>query len=249
MQVFPDLPDYGHGRSPAPLRTDANSPSQDAPPAPEHTARFAMPSAAIAATDSLKLQVDTPPGRIRASVVCRRGIAQDGVIEEMSPIDLRLFVRNPVAVGTLVTVRLSPENWDCHYDVVGIVHRCERLAMGVDLGLFLDQPMSDELIAACWLEMRRELRYPVIWSIWARSHTHGKIIAATIQNYSFSGLQLRMPHAARPGEEITLVADEPLASATVRWSAAVNGHEFVYGCQMNRGDGARLALRLQPGRP
>jgi len=188
---------------------------------------------------------DTPPGRIHVSVSGHKGSTYSGVIEEMSPSDLRLFLDQPMRIGSLVTVRLSPEGWDAHFEAAGVVHRSELLGGGVDVGIFLSERLSEELIAACWLEMRRELRYPVIWSMWARSETHRKIIAATVMNYSYSGVQVRVPHAARSGEELTLLTDEPIAVATVRWIAPYNGNEFMCGCQLPKSDGLKLALRLQ----
>lgn len=188
---------------------------------------------------------DAPPGRIHATIIDPRGLTGRGVIEEMSPIDLRLFIAVPFKVGSMVNVRLSPEGWKCHFDVNGIVHRSEQLAGGADVGIFLSQALSEELVSACWLEMRRELRYPAIWSLWARSEAHQKVIAATVMNYSYSGLQIRMPHAAQPGEQVCLLSDEPIADATVRWVAPFNSTESICGCQVERGDGLKLALRLQ----
>lgn len=188
---------------------------------------------------------DTPPGRILVTVSGHKGAIYSGVIEEMSPTDLRLFLDQPLRIGSLVTVRLAPEGWDAHFEAAGVVHRSELLGGGLDIGIFLSERLSEELIAACWLEMRRELRYPVIWSMWARSESHRKIIAATVMNYSYSGLQLRIPHAAKPGEELTLLTDEPIATAIVRWTAPLNGNEYLCGCQLPKSDGLKVALRLQ----
>jgi hypothetical protein len=208
-----------------------------------------MPTASVNRPESAPRIPDTPPGRIHAAITDQRGATARGVIEEMSPCDLRLFLEKPLKIGTLVNIRLSPEGWDCHFDAAGVVHRSELLGGGSDVGIFLSQPLAEELVAACWLEMRRELRYPVIWSIWAKSDAHKKIIAATVLNYSFSGLQLRMPYAAKAGEKIDLLSDELITTATVRWSAPFNGTEFVYGCQFDRGAGLKLALRVQLSGP
>jgi hypothetical protein len=188
---------------------------------------------------------DAPPGRIHALLTDHRGVTARGVIEEMSPCDLRLFLEKPFKIGSLVNIRLTPEGWNCHFDAAGVVHRAELLGGGSDIGIFLSESLAEEIVAACWLEMRRELRYPVIWSLWARSDANKKIIAATVLNYSYSGLQLRMPHAAKAGEKIELLTDEHITTATVRWTAPFNGTEFVCGCQFDRGAGLKLALRVQ----
>jgi hypothetical protein len=204
-----------------------------------------MPIAPVNKPEPVPQIPDTPPGRIHAVITDQRGVTARGVIEEMSPCDLRLFLEKPLKIGTLVNIRLSPEGWNCHFDCAGVVHRAEFLGGGSDVGIFLSQSLAEELVAACWLEMRRELRYPVIWSIWAKTEANKKILAATVLNYSFSGLQLRMPYAAKSGEKIDLLADELITTATVRWTAPYNGTEFVCGCQFDRGAGLKLALRVQ----
>ncbi len=167
------------------------------------------------------------------------------MIEEMSPIDLRIYSEDPLPIGSLVSVRLAPEGWDCQFEANGVVHRSEQLADGTDLGIFLAEPLPEELVSACWLEMRRELRYSVVWAAWARPESEKKIVAATILNYSYSGVQLRLPYAPKAGEQITLLTDTPIATATVRWAAPYGGNQYFCGCQMAKSDGLKLALRVQ----
>jgi hypothetical protein len=169
----------------------------------------------------------------------------NGLIEEMSPTDLRMFTTRSLPIGMLVNVRLSPEGWSSHFEAAGVVHRSEPLGGGSDVGVFLGERLSEELVAACWLEMRRELRYPTVWSVWARSASQRKIMAATVLNYSFSGLQLRVPNPVSAGEELTLMSDQPLSTATVRWVAQTSSQEYMCGCQLPKSDGLKMALRLQ----
>ena len=204
-----------------------------------------MPAQAIAnstpATQPRELQL----GRIRVQIVNNELGTISGSIEEMSPTDVRVYCEDALPIGSLVTVRLSPEGWDCRFEVNGVIHRSEQLADGTDLGVFLSEPLSEELISACWLEMRRELRYAVVWAAWARPESQKKIVAATILNYSYSGVQLRLPYQPQPGEQITLLTDAPIATATVRWAAPYGPNQFFCGCQMAKSDGLKLALRVQ----
>lgn len=189
--------------------------------------------------------LEGPPSRIHASVMSQKGEPINGVVEEMSPVDLRLFLDQPLRMGMLVNVRLNPEGWNSHFETCGVVHRSELMGGGADIGIFLSEHLSEELVAACWLEMRRELRYPVIWSVWAKSEAQKKIVPATVLNYSYSGAQLRMAHAARPGETMTLMNDDPITTATVSWAAPLAGNDFMCGCEMAKSDGLKLALRIQ----
>lgn len=205
---------------------------------------LSMPAQAIP-TSSSPARNELQLGRIRAHVVCSDLGAVAGTIEEMSPSDVRIYCDEALPIGSLVTIRLAPEGWDCQFESNGVVHRSEQMADGTDLGVFLSEPLSEELISACWLEMRRELRYAVVWAAWARPESQKKIVAATILNYSYSGVQLRLPYQPQPGEQITLLTDAPIATATVRWAAPYGPNQFFCGCQMAKSDGLKLALRVQ----
>jgi hypothetical protein len=208
-----------------------------------------MPPFVAQTRSASALNSEATPGRIRASLTSPRGGEIRGVVEEMSPSDLRLFLDAPLQIGTLVNVRLTPEGWSSQFEACGVVHRSELLGGGADIGIFLSERLSDDLIAACWLEMRREVRYPVVWSVWARSEMHRKIIPATVLNYSYSGVQLRITHVARLGEQLTLMTDGPITTSTVRWAAAMSGSDLICGCEIPKSDGLKLSLRIQHPSP
>jgi hypothetical protein len=204
-----------------------------------------MPVQAASKPVARPRQQELQLGRIRATASNPTLGSVTGTIEEMSPTDIRIYSEEQLPIGSLVNIRLAPEGWDCQFEANGVVHRSEILADGADMGIFLAEPLAEELISACWLEMRRELRYSVVWAAWARPESQKKILAATILNYSYSGVQIRLPYQPQAGERITLLTDSPIATATVRWAAPYGPNQFFCGCQMAKSDGLKLALRVQ----
>lgn len=204
-----------------------------------------MPAPAIAKHDAAPQNRELQLGRIRVHLANPTLGTISGAIEEMSPTDVRIYSDESLPIGALVSIRLAPEGWDCQFEANGVVHRSEQLADGTDIGIFLAEPLCEELVSACWLEMRRELRYAVVWAAWARAESQKKIVATTILNYSYSGVQLRLPYQPQPGEQITLLTDSPIATATVRWAAPYGSNQYFCGCQMAKTDGLKLALRVQ----
>jgi hypothetical protein len=182
-----------------------------------------MPVQAASKPVARPRQQELQLGRIRATASNPTLGSVTGTIEEMSPTDIRIYSEEQLPIGSLVNIRLAPEGWDCQFA----------------------EPLAEEPISACWLEMRRELRYSVVWAAWARPESQKKILAATILNYSYSGVQIRLPYQPQAGERITLLTDSPIATATVRWAAPYGPNQFFCGCQMAKSDGLKLALRVQ----
>jgi hypothetical protein len=163
----------------------------------------------------------------------------------MSMLDLRMMVDEALQVGELVHVDLQPENWPGVIPAAGMVHASEATIGGQLLGVFLSEPLPADFAAACWLEMRRELRYPCNWPIWVRFGAERRLFTGMLRNYSRSGLQLQVARPVRKGETVTIVGDEPLVDGVVRWAAPHRGNSTVVGCAAPPGSGLKLALRLQ----
>jgi hypothetical protein len=170
-----------------------------------------------------------------------------GNVFEMSPRDIKLCLAPRLELGGLVELELLSDVHGFTVCARGIVHWRQPHPVGWQVGVFLRQPLPNEVVTPCWSELRKELRYPCQWPcrlVSPRRRPHDGVIL----NYSRSGLLVEAHAPVAGGDELSLLdpfAGQPLLVGVVRWRSQPEPGRYLIGCELPDEDGVRLAAYLR----
>lgn len=163
--------------------------------------------------------------------------------------EVRLDVLAPLKTGAQVVLRIEDEQGDIWLRTASEVHWTHAIPGGSSVGLYLEQPLTEQLLSWPDWDRRESLRYPLDLPVkfWWQGST--KAISARLSNYSVSGLGLMSPERAILGRPAIIAAGSSLqdmvcVSAVPCWQ--VDSTEGVMiGFELPAGEGKRFGGQRQ----
>lgn len=136
---------------------------------------------------------------------------------------------------------VDDENFVLHRD--GIVH-WEMTLHGERLcGVFLDEPIPEDLLELTVRDQRREVRFPASLSCEVRGDNES-VVDGRLMNYSLNGLAAQLAEPLDIGCEYTIAVQangETLKlSGVCRWNIETP-HGFINGCSLDHHEGQQFA--------
>jgi hypothetical protein len=187
--------------------------------------------------------VDAPPaiGLIEVSIegpeFCRNGF-----VAEVAPSDIRVEINEPLALGSPARFHLTSVYYDFETIIEGMVHWQVRRNDRYLAGVFLTQPLSEEILARCWSDTRRETRYTGCCHVEVVTE-HGSIRGLLV-NYSRSGLLIQMRQVIALNQVLTIRTRQYSVRCIVRWSTDDSECGHLIGCERLGGDGDEIVRMI-----
>ncbi len=215
------------------------------------------PAPSIAAGPPLGIEAASIPGcgAADAPIIGVEAVVWiDGVpparsrVVEMSPRDVKLCLTQRLELGGLVDLELLSDVYGFTVCARGIVHWRQPHGDGWQVGVFLRQPLPNEVVTPCWSDLRKELRYPCEWPCRMLSARQRRFRDGTILNYSRSGLLVEARAPVVSGEELSLLdpfTAQPLVVGVARWQSQPDRGRHLIGCELPDEEGVRLAAYLR----
>ena len=156
------------------------------------------------------------------SACTEQGLPIPARVCEAGATDLRIQTNRPVVFGSTLRLAVCTSFHSVVAVTEGVVHHCQPADSGWWVGLFLKTRLPEDLLAAPSAENRSEIRYDVNWRAWIRPSGSTDLTSAVIQNYSMSGIRLRIPHGLETNSSVDLLRSptpdsKPVASLRVQW--------------------------------
>lgn len=162
----------------------------------------------------------------------------------VAPRELKLRVPLFCPRWASVGIRMSRRYSDYPTHAVGEIHWFERSGTGWELGVWLDEPMSDDFLCNYWQDMRRELRYDVNWAAVAQWPT-GRKQTVQVVGYSIGGLTISCSKKLKDQSQILLWrsfdSGPAVAGGIIKWTSEVSADNYLMGCMLPGDGGYDLA--------
>lgn len=194
--------------------------------------------------------VSTPPVGLSVTAWVDGSLPRTGTVLEMSPRDLKVRVDDDLAAGSMVELELSSTEYGLGTALRGVVHWRQLDAEGPVVGIFLNSALPHLIVGHYWADLRKELRYPCDWPCAVRVPRDVRPCAATLLNYSRSGLMVEVEARAAEQPLVCLIDSAPLDLApivqgVVRWRSQIRSDRCLLGCELPDEQGQRLAAYLR----
>jgi len=173
-----------------------------------------------------------------------------GMVLEMSPRDLKLLLDEELATGSVVELELSSAEHAFSIAIRGVVHWRRPGESGCCVGVFLNSALPHEVVGHFWCDLRKELRYACEWKCGLHVPRQRRNHAATLLNYSRSGLMLDTD-AEVCEQDVIGITDPaphehaPIVTGLVRWRTQHTPGRLLLGCELHEEQGQRLAAYLR----
>lgn len=174
-------------------------------------------------------------------------------IRQAGPEEVRLDIAAPLEVGRIVILRIEDEQERTWYRAAAEIHWAQPIPIGTSIGLYLNQPLSEELLAWPEWDRRESLRYPIemparIW--WQGSRTSSPALVA---NYSLHGVGVICPEQVTLGTPAIIAAGNTVdtqicVAATACWQVQARDGVMI-GFEMKSHDGKRFGARARECTP
>ena len=166
---------------------------------------------------------------------------------QAGPEEVRLDVGEPLDVGRMVVLRIEDEQDRIWYRAAAEIHWSQSGSPVSGVGLYLNQTLSEELLAWPEWDRRESLRYPVEIParIWWQGARHSA--PALVVNYSLHGagvicreqVTLGTPAIIAAGETIE---DQICVAVTACWQVQARDGVMI-GFEMKSHDGKRFGTQ------
>ena len=169
-------------------------------------------------------------------------------IRQAGPEEVRLDALAPLETGQFCVLRIEDENGENWFRSAGEIHWSHPIPGGTSVGMYLNQQLSEELLAWPEWDRRESLRYPLsldarIW--WQGARTSQP---ARLANYSISGIGLVCSDQVTLGRPAiisvgTTLEDQVCVTAAPCWQ--VQTHEgIMIGFELEHQDGKRFGGQI-----
>lgn len=163
--------------------------------------------------------------------------------------ELRLDVLTPLPTGVQVMLRIEDEQGVVWFQAASEVHWTHAIPGGSSVGLYLSQPLTDQLLSWPEWDRRESLRYSLDLPVkfWWQGCTMA--IPARLSNYSISGVGLVSPERVILGRQAIIAAGSSLedivcVSAVPCWQVESTDGVMI-GFELPAGEGKRFGGHLQ----
>ncbi len=158
--------------------------------------------------------------------------------------EVRLDAFTPLETGKSSVLRIEDKHGQCWFRAAAEIHWSHPIPGGTSLGMYLNQPLSEELLAWPEWDRRESLRYPLnlparIW--WQGTQAS---LPARLANYSINGIGLVCSEQITLGRPAIIAAGTTLEdmvclSATVSWQVQTS-EGIMIGFELERQEGKRF---------
>lgn len=162
--------------------------------------------------------------------------------------EVRLDAQIPLETGTVVVLRIEDEQGDIWFRAASEIHWSHAIPGGASVGLYLGQPLTDQLLTWPDWDRRESLRYSLDLPVkfwWQGSTT---AIPARLANYSVNGLGIVCPERVILGRQAVIAAGSSLqdivcVSAVPCWQVETSDGVMI-GFELPEGEGKRFGGHL-----
>jgi|GEM_PF-3083826 len=164
--------------------------------------------------------------------------------------EVRLDALTTLETGKFPVLRIEDEHGESRFRATGEIHWSHPIPGGTSAGMYLGQPLSEELLAWPEWDRRELLRYPLditarLW--WQGSRTS---TPARIANYSVSGLGVICPEQVTLGRQAIIAAGNTLSDiicvAAVPCWQVQTAEGVMIGFELQESEGMRFGGLGQP---
>jgi len=192
----------------------------------------------------------SPVVRLYPKIELEDGSSIGVKIRQAGRAEVRLDVQAILEPGKLMVLHIEDGNGDCWFRAPVDIHWSQPIPGGTSVGMYLDQPLPEQLLSWPEWDRRESLRYPLDLSARFWWHDSQNGIAARIVNYSANGLGLVCPSRVSLGRQAIIAAgltidDIVCVVATPCWQIDTPKGVMI-GFELQAGEGKRLGGHLQP---
>lgn len=131
-------------------------------------------------------------------------------IRQAGPEEVQLDALTPLGTGMISVLRIEDEHGESWFRSAAEIHWAHPIPGGTSVGMYLNQPLSEQLLAWPEWDRRESLRYPLdlaarLW--WQGSRTS---IPARLANYSANGIGVLCPELVTLGRQAIIAAGDTL---------------------------------------
>ena len=205
----------------------------------------------------MDLSIDQGPAvRLFPKIELEDGRSLGVKIRQAGRMEVRFDVQVPVEAGQIVVLWIEDEHGENWFRASAVIHWTHPIPGGTSVGVYLEKPLSDELLAWPEWDRRESLRYPLnvearIW--WEGSRTN---LPARIANYSVCGLGVICPVQVTLGRKGIIAAGPTLeqivcVAAVPCWQVQTS-EGMMIGFELEKNEGSRFganALQKQMQTP
>ena len=195
-----------------------------------------------------KIRADSSEVRLFPVIELEDGRTIGVKIRQDGPEEVRLDVRIPLETGKFSVLRIEDEYGQSWFRAAAEIHWTQPIPGGTSVGIYLDQPLSEELLAWPEWDRRESLLYPSnlparIW--WQGSRAS---LPARLANYSIHGIGLVCSEEVTFGRPAIIAAGTTLEDmvclpATPCWQVQTS-EGIMIGFELEHQDGKRFGRQV-----